>query len=507
MNTAIVSMQGITKSFNNNLVLNNVDFELKQGEIHALLGENGAGKSTLMKILRGVYQPDSGKIIVQDKSYDRFNSPNEARTAGISMVFQEFSLVPTLTVAQNIFLTREVRNHYGLLDDKECERRAKTFFDELEVDINPRAVVSQLSTGYRQLTEITAALSQEARILVFDEPTASLTQTETLALFKLMRRLKEKGISMIYISHRMEEIFKIADRITVLRDGRKIITDEVANLTIQKVIEHILGRKAEAIDSKELISSVQPDEILLEVKNLKCARGVNNISFRLHRGEVVGFAGLMGSGRTELMQAIFGINPIKEGEILVNGKLIKVTNPTESMNSSIALIPEDRRVQGLILDHSIRDNFILPMIQLNRLANRKVFVDYQRGNDLAEYYVKTLKIRSDSIEKTVRFLSGGNQQKVVIAKWLCTDPEILLMDEPTAGVDIGTKSEILNIVRELAKQGKGVIFISSELQELLAVCDRVIVVKNGQVDQILNRQDIPGEERLHQILQGAGNGD
>jgi len=505
MTATIISMEGITKSFNNITVLNNVDFELKAGEIHALLGENGAGKSTLMKILRGVYQPDRGKIIVQGKSYDRFNSPNDARAAGISMVFQEFSLVPTLTVAQNIFLTREVKNRLGFLDDKECEKRAKVFFDELEVDIDPHAVVSQLSTGYRQLTEITAALSQEARILVFDEPTASLTQTETLSLFRLMRRLKEKGISMIYISHRMEEIFKIADRITVLRDGRKIVSDEISNLTIQKVIEHILGRKAESIDSRELISTVQQDQVLLEVNNLKCNRGVNDISFRLHRGEVIGLAGLMGSGRTELMQAIFGINPIKEGDILVKGKSIKVKTPAESMKSDIALIPEDRRVQGLILDHSIRDNFILPMIQLNRLANRNIFVDYRRGNDLAEYYVKTLKIRSDSIEKMVRFLSGGNQQKVVIAKWLSTEPEILLMDEPTAGVDIGTKSEILNIVRDLAKQGKGVVFISSELQELIAVCDRVIVIKNGQVDQVLSRQAIPGEERLHQILQGAGN--
>lgn len=505
MSSAIISMEGITKSFNNITVLNDVDFELREGEIHALLGENGAGKSTLMKILRGVYQPDHGKMIVQGKSFDRFTSPNEARAAGISMVFQEFSLVPTLTVAQNIFLTREIKNRFGLLDDKECERRAKVFFDELEVDIDPQAVVSQLSTGYRQLTEITAALSQEARILIFDEPTASLTQTETLSLFRLMRRLKDKGISMIYISHRMEEIFKIADRITVLRDGRRIITDEISNLTIQKVIEHILGRKAEAIDSRELVSTVQQDQVLLDVKNLKCNRGVNDISFRLHRGEVIGLAGLMGSGRTELMQAIFGINPIKEGDILVKGKSIKVKTPEESMKSDIALIPEDRRVQGLILDHSIRDNFILPMIQLKRLANRNIFVDYRRGNDLAEHYVKTLKIRSDSIEKMVRFLSGGNQQKVVIAKWLSTEPEILLMDEPTAGVDIGTKSEILNIVRDLAKQGKGVIFISSELQELIAVCDRVIVIKNGQVDQVLNRHDIPGEERLHQILQGASN--
>ena len=504
MSDAIVSMQGITKAFNNITVLNNVDFELREGEIHALLGENGAGKSTLMKILRGVYQPDAGKIIVQGKSYDKFNTPNDARKAGIGMVFQEFSLVPTLTVAQNIFLTREIKNKVGLLDDKECEKRAKAFFDELEVDIDPHSIVSSLSTGYRQLTEITAALSQEARILIFDEPTASLTQIETLSLFRLMRRLKNKGISMIYISHRMEEIFKIADRITVLRDGRKIITDNISNLTIAGVIEHILGRKAEAINSRTVISTVRKDKILLEVNNLKCARGIHDVSFKLYSGEVIGIAGLMGSGRTELMQVIFGINPIKSGEIRTNGKQVQPKNPEDSMKSSVALIPEDRRVQGLILDHSIKENFILPMVQLNRLANGKLFVDYRKGASLAEHYVKNLKIRADSIDKVVRFLSGGNQQKVVIAKWLSTDPEILLMDEPTAGVDIGTKGEIIDMVRELAKQGKGIIFISSELQELLAVCDRVIVIKNGIIDRELDRQEIPGEEKLHQILQGAG---
>lgn len=503
MSKQIVQMQNITKAFNNITVLSDVNFELREGEIHALLGENGAGKSTLMKILRGVYQPDSGEIHVQDNVYDKFQTPNEARAAGISMVFQEFSLIPTLTVAQNIFLTREPRKRFGFLDDNECEKRAKTFFNQLEVEIDPGETVSQLSTGYRQLTEITAALSQDARILILDEPTASLTQNETMALFSTMRRLKEKGISMIYISHRMEEIFKIADRITVLRDGRNIITDEVSNLTIQGVIEHILGRKAEAIDSKLLVSSIQKEKILLEVKNLKSSRGVQDISFSLHSGEVIGIAGLMGSGRTELVQAIFGINPIKSGEIFIKGKSIKVRSTEESMRSSIALIPEDRRVQGLILDHNVRDNFILPMIKLNRLVNRKLFVNDQKGDQLTDQYVTQLKIRTDSIYKTVRFLSGGNQQKVVIGKWLSTDPEILLMDEPTAGVDIGTKGEIIDMVRKLANQGKGIIFISSELQELLAVCDRIIILRNGLVDRELDRQEIPGEERLHQILQGA----
>lgn len=502
MSSAIVQMQGITKSFNNIPVLNQVNFELLTGEVHALLGENGAGKSTLMKILRGVYEADAGEIVIQGQPV-QFHSSKDARASGISMVFQEFSLIPTLTVAQNIFLTREARGKFGLLDDRECERRSKLLFDDMEVAIDPRATVETLSTGFRQLTEIATALSQEARILILDEPTASLTHTETLALFKLIRRLKEKGISIIYISHRMKEIFQIADRITVLRDGHNIITDEVSNLTIQEVIEHILGRKAEKTLQWEESAQVENPKMLLNVKNLSCNRGVNNVSFSLYKGEVLGLAGLMGSGRTELVQAIFGMNPAKSGEVHVNGRKENIESPEGAMRARIALIPEDRRLQGLILMHSIKDNFVLPMIQLNRLARRKLMVDDQKGNQLSQHYLEKLKIRSDSINKIVGLLSGGNQQKVVIAKWLCTEPDILLMDEPTAGVDIGTKSEIIEIIRQLAREGKGVIFISSELQELLAVCDRILVIKQGRIDQEIHRKEISSEERLHQILQGA----
>jgi len=502
MSSTIVQMQGITKSFNTIPVLNQVNFELRKGEIHALLGENGAGKSTLMKILRGVYQADAGKIIVQGHEV-KLASSSDARNNGISMVFQEFSLIPTLSVAQNIYLTREPRSKFGLLDDRECEKRSKSLFDEMEVDIDPKSLVEELSTGYRQLTEIATALSQEARILILDEPTASLTHTETLALFSLMRRLKEKGISIIYISHRMEEIFQIADRITVLRDGQNIITDDVDNLTIQEVIEHILGKKAEKALQWEENTCVDRSQTLLEITNVSCNRGVKDISLSLFKGEVLGLAGLMGSGRTELIQAIFGMNPIKSGEIRVKGNKISIQNPESAMRAQIALIPEDRRLQGLILIHSIKDNFVLPMIKLNRLQRRKLFVDDQKGNDLSIHYLNKFKIRSDSINKVVGLLSGGNQQKVVISKWLSTDPEILLMDEPTAGVDIGTKGEIIEIVRQLAGEGKGVIFVSSELQELLAVCDRILIIKKGKVEQELDRNQISSEERLHQILQGA----
>ena len=502
MGSNIVEMRNITKEFNRNPVLEQVNFELREGEVHALLGENGAGKSTLMKILCGVYQPDGGEIRIQGNPV-KFDSSNESRASGIAMVFQEFSLIPSLTVAQNIFLMQEARNRFGLLDDHMDERRALGLLQEMGVEIDPRLTVSQLSTGYRQLTEIATALSKEARILILDEPTASLTHTETLALFKLIRRLKERGISTIYISHRMEEIFQIADRITILRDGRNVITDDIRNLTIHRVIEHILGHKA-AQDVKRTGQSLDRSwQPLLEVRNLICELGVNNVSFKLHAGEVLGITGLMGSGRTELLQAIFGINRIKSGDVHVKGEKIEVSGTESSMRAGIALIPEDRRFQGLILTHSVRDNFVLPLITLQRLSHRNLFVDDRKGNSLADSYLRKLQIRSDSIFKEVRFLSGGNQQKVVIAKWMSTEPDILLMDEPTAGVDIGTKSEIIEMIRQLASQGKGVIIVSSEINELLLVSDRILVMRKGQVSQELDRSEIHSEENLHAILQGA----
>ncbi len=858
MNVTAIQMKGIKKSFGNVPVLKTVDFELRQGEIHTLLGENGAGKSTLVKILRGVYLADSGEITVAGKPV-QINSPADAEANGIAMVFQEFSLIPTLTVAQNIFLTREGRNKFGLLDDRASERKAAALFKEMGVDIDPRATVAQLSTGYRQLTEIASALSEDARVLILDEPTASLTQTETLALFKLIRRLRDKGIAIIYISHRMQEIFQIADRITVLRDGNRIITEDVANLTIPQVIEYIIGRKivirqryeafkktmsrdypeiqivaeegiggpdfandaekaasemltkhpdlagiwavwdvpaegvitaAQNMNRQELVittidlgqnvaaemargglvkglsaqrpfdqgvteaklagygllgkeappfvamnalpvsqanllkawqtvyhgdpppalsglvalpqaaepTTVEPaaalaplaDKIfstgpneeqptpasqislteaeveqirqmhataaivlhygnndwadaqvaglttqfkkmgieviavtdsgfnpeqqtadlktviakkpniivsiptdpvtmattylqaaeqgiklvfmdivpsgmrqgrdyvsvvstdnyghgmasahmmanelggrgkigliylaadsadltlrwrerafdhdvepLLEARNLTCEAMIRDVSFRLYAGEVLGLAGLMGSGRTELVEAIFGVNRIKSGELRVKGHKVTIRNPTDSMKARIALIPEDRRDQGLVLSHSVKDNFFMPLLNLGRLSKQNGLVDDKKGNQLVENYVKKLKVRVNSIFAPIRLLSGGNQQKIVIAKWLSTEPDILLMDEPTAGVDIGTKGEIVEMVRQLADEGKGIIIISSELQELLAISDRILILKNGQINRELDRREVQTEEKLHQLLQGA----
>lgn len=502
MTPAIIEMKGITKDFNHIRVLDHINFELVQGEIHALLGENGAGKSTLMKILRGIYQPEEGEIIINGKPVI-INSPSDSRLNGISMVFQEFSLIPSLTVAQNIFLTRESRSKIGLINDRNDEKRAALLLSEMGVEIDPSLLVEQLSTGFRQLTEIVAALSQDAQILILDEPTASLTHTETMTLFGLLRKLKERGISIIYISHRMEEIFQIADRITVLRDGKNIITDQVQNLSIQQVIEHILGHKAVQVIKKSNFKVDSSSTPLLEVNHLNCDKGVKDVSIMLNAGEVLGIAGLMGSGRTEIAQTLFGITPAQSGEIKVKGKLVKINNAKSGMQAKIAFIPEDRRLQGLSTIHTIKENFELPLIILRKLNKHKIFIDDRKIVEMINGFVEKLKIKCDSIEKEIRLLSGGNQQKVVIAKWLSTEPDILIMDEPTAGVDIGTKTEILEIARDLANEGKGILIISSELQELLSICDRILIVKNGSIVDEMLRSEIKSEDGLHQILQGA----
>lgn len=501
--TLAVELKGIVKSFNSVPVLRGVDFQLRKGEIHALMGGNGAGKSTLMKILQGVYTLDGGEVEVGGTPVN-IRSPQDAKANGIGMVFQEFSLIPTLTVAQNVFLTSEPRGKGGLLDDAEAERRAQALFTDMGVDIDPQAEVAGLSTGYWQLTEIAKALSQNARVLIMDEPTAALAISETQALFELIRSFKAKGISIVYISHRMEEIFQIADRITVLRDGQRALTASTAELTMHQLVEQIVGRKMEqafAWQERQVNRSETP---LLEVQNLKSAPRVKDMSFRLYAGEILGVAGLMGSGRTELMRALFGIDRIQSGQVSVRGRPITIRNPQDALAAGISLVPEDRRAQGLVLSHALKDNLLLPLLgslRQNGLINDK------KGNQLVQSYVDSLQIKTDSIHKVIRLLSGGNQQKVVIAKWLASEPDILLLDEPTAGVDIGAKTEILDVIRRLADEGKGIIVISSEFTELLAVADRVLIIRNGVVKQELMRQEIESQEALEHIVQRASAGE
>ncbi|HEX2281794.1 MAG TPA: sugar ABC transporter ATP-binding protein [Thermomicrobiales bacterium] len=499
MDPVAVRMTGISKSFSGIRVLHGVDFDLRKGEVHALVGGNGAGKSTLMKILQGVYTPDEGQIAVDGRPVE-IRSPHDARSLGIGMIFQEFSLIPTLTVAQNIFLGREPRGSGGLIDDRTSVRRTRELFAELEEEIEPNARMLDLSTGYWQLTEIAKALAQDARVLIMDEPTSSLTATEAQSLFALVQRLKDRGISIIYISHRMDEIFRITNRITVLRDGCHILTEDTASLTMNQVIDAIVGKTMEqAFEWRErsVDRSVAP---LLQVRNLSAGKRVQDVSFDLYPGEILGLAGLMGSGRTELARAIFGIDRIDKGEVVIRGERVAIGNPEEAITAGVSLVPEDRRIQGLVLDHSVKDNVLLPL--LDRL-DRSGIIDDRRGDHLAGSIVEDLSIKTSSIGTTVRLLSGGNQQKVVIGKWLATEPEILVMDEPTAGVDIQAKTEILGVIRALADRGKGIIVISSELVELLAVSDRLLVLRDGRVVRDIDRREIRTEEELHSAVQGA----
>jgi ribose transport system ATP-binding protein len=497
--TPAVEMRGVEKGFGGTPVLRGVNFTLAPGEVHALAGGNGAGKSTLMKILQGVHRPEAGTIRVGGRE-TALHSTAAAEAAGIEMVFQEFSLVPTLSVARNIFLNHEPRR-FGLIDDRAMVRRAGEILAGMGVDLDPRAEVAALPTGYWQLTEIAKALALDAKVLIMDEPTASLTKTESEALFALIERLRARGVSIVYISHRMEEIYRICDRITVLRDGGVVMTEPIADVTPERIVEAIVGRQMEnALEWEERAASDGQGPPLLEVRNLTAANGVTNMSFSLRAGEILGLAGLMGSGRTELARLIFGIDRPTSGEILLRGEPAGITNPRIAIAKGIALVPEDRRLQGLVLTHAVRDNLLLPA--LGGLT-RAGFVDDRSGDGLAARLIERLQIRLSSPKRPVNLLSGGNQQKVVIGKWLGRDPDVLILDEPTAGVDIGTKTEIIQRIRELADSGKAVIVISSELAELLAVSDRVLVLRRGTVTADLDRRDIADEESLQLAIQGV----
>lgn len=497
-NSPAIEMRSIEKSFGTNPVLKNVDFSVTVGEVHALAGENGAGKSTLMKILQGVYQKDAGEILVSGQVTE-IEDTFAARRAGIGMVFQEFSLIPSLTVAQNIFLTNEPTK-FGLIDDAKAKALALGIFKEMEVEVDPSRTVESMPTALWQLTEIAKALAQNAKVLIMDEPTASLAKHEAEGLFALIERLKAKGIAIVYISHRMDEIYRIADRITVLRDGSRVLTESLKKVSPEQIVEAIVGRKSAAHLVHKSRADKISSKIALDVKNLSSGPKLQNVSLQLRRGEILGLAGLMGSGRTELVNTLFGILKPTSGTIAINGKLVDISSPKRAIDNRIALVPEDRRSQGLVLDHPVTENLTLPLLDdlksSGLLSKKKIAV---KSKEIIDQF--DIKLAHPSIR--VSSLSGGNQQKVVIGKWLGTNPEILLMDEPTAGVDIGTKSEILDLVRKIADSGKSVILVSSELPELLSVSDRILVLKDGHVSKSLNRDEIPSEEFLQLAIQGA----
>lgn len=480
MNRTIVEMDNIVKSFAGIKALNDVHLDLREGELHALMGENGAGKSTLMKILTGVYSKDSGtiKLASEDGSLKEveIKTPLQAQHLGISMVFQEFNLLDNMDIAENIFLGREPVDRKHCIDKKKMYADAKKWLDKVHLDIDPKSKVSDLSVGFKQLLEIAKCLSFNARIIILDEPTASLTDRESETLFSIIDELKRNNISIVYISHRMEEVFNLADRITVFRDGTYIDTVERKNFKEDEIIKMMIGRELQEDVSARAIKGGS-DEIALEVQNIKVYKNSTPVNLKLRKGEILGMFGLVGAGRTELSRVIFGIDPVGDGRILVDGKEIKITRPLDAIKAGIALVPEDRKDLGLILGMSVKDNMLLPKLGTftSPVLNKKNI------SNITGTYIQDLSIALASEEEEVKNLSGGNQQKVVIAKWMAMNPKILIMDEPTRGIDIGAKSEIYAIMRKLTEEGMSIIMISSEMAEIQKVSDRVIVMHEGSV--------------------------
>ena len=480
-----VVMTGIAKSFGGVKAVERVDFAVRKGEIHALLGQNGAGKSTILKILSGVHKPDAGEIWINGVKLEE-HTPEAARRLGIAMIFQEGSLISTLTVAENIFLTREPKGAGGFLDDRTALKEAHVLLEKIGVDLDPRRRVSNLSAGQRQLTEIAKALSLNASVLIMDEPTATLSTAEIDHMFAFLDRLKRSGVSIIYVSHRMEEIRRICDRVTILRDGRNVMTQGVAETPLDHIVEQIVGRRIGAFERRARTNQKLGPEILRVTQLTGKPRPIE-ASFTIRAGEIVGIAGLLGSGRSSLARSITGLQPVAKGEIRVKETAVKITSPPEALAAGIAMIPEDRLTQGLVLQHSVANNMTLPVI--DRLS-RYGFVNEAEERALVQDFVKRLRVKTASPQLPVRALSGGNQQKVVLAKWLAADPSLLILDEPTAGVDIGSKTEIVEIIRELADQGKGVIVISSEPAELLAFSDRILIMSEGRIVREVASEEI-----------------
>ena len=496
---AAVDLQGIHKSFGGVKALIGVDFRVMPGEIHALLGGNGAGKSTILKILNGVYAPDSGAINIGGALREGL-TPEAARAAGVAMIYQEMSLIPSLTVAQNVYLTREAKSGLGLIDDRMAERKAGALFDMLEVDVNPRSLVADLGAGQRQLTEIVKAISQDARVLVLDEPSTALAVSDVERLFAFLRKLKAQGVAIIYVSHRMDEIARIADRATILRDGRHIITAPLSELPIDVMIGHIVGKRSRGL-SDVARAPVALGETLLELRAVTGEFKPNDVTLTLRRGEVLGLAGLLGSGRSSLARVIAGMEPLISGEILVDGGPVSISKPGDAIAAGIALVPEARATQGVIAAHSVASNICLSVLDQ---VSVKGVVRNASVKQTADRQIEDLSIKTASRDHAVSTLSGGNQQKVVIGKWLAADPDILILDEPTAGIDIGSKSEIIALVRQLAQAGKAVLMISSELTELLVACDRIAVMSDGRIAGMHERQDLndlslPADDAEHQL--------
>jgi ribose transport system ATP-binding protein len=489
--TAVLEMRGIVKTYPGVHALKGVDFDVLPGEVHALVGENGAGKSTLMKIMAGAETMDSGEVRLDGQPVT-IDSPHRAMDLGINIIYQEFNLVPYLSVAENIFLGREPKAAIpGFVDFRRMHEEAQRLMDSLGVKVNVRTEVARLSIAQQQMVEIAKATSKNSRVIAMDEPSATLTDHELRNLFDLIRTLKERGVGIIYISHRMEEIFEIADRVTVMRDGERVGTHSVRELTREDIIRMMVGRELKETKFNRAATIGKP---LLEVRGLTRHGVFRDISFQVRAGEILGIGGLVGAGRTEVARAIFGADPLDAGEILIDGQPVRIANPRDAIRHGVGLVTEDRKSQGLVLGMAVRENVTLANLGALTAAG---FVRAGEERGVAEKYVKDLGVRTPSIEQTVRNLSGGNQQKVVLSKWLYTDSRVLIFDEPTRGIDVGAKDEIYELMNALAEQGKAMIMISSELPELLRMSDRILVMHEGVITGELSGEKATQEAVMH----------
>lgn len=491
MGEVILTMNGIDKSFPGVHALDHVNLEVRKGEVHALMGENGAGKSTLMKVLTGIYTKDEGTITYEGKEV-AFANPREAQAAGIVIVHQELNMLNHLTVAQNIFIGREMMTG-KLISDKKMNEEAKKLFDKLNIDIDPTEKMGRLTVGKQQMCEIAKAISHDAKVIVFDEPSAALTETEIDELFKIIKDLREKQMGIVYISHRMDEIKVITDRVTVMRDGGYVGTLITEDSTKDDIINMMVGRVI--YEEPKTKSNVAPDApVVLKVENLNAGKMVQDVSFELHKGEILGFSGLMGAGRTETARALFGADPKESGDVYINGKKMDIKNPMDAVKNGIGYLSEDRKQYGIVVQKTVAENST--MASLDNYMNG-IFINKKKEAAVASKYVDSLKTKTPSVDQLVVNLSGGNQQKVVIAKWLVKDCDILIFDEPTRGIDVGAKSEIYQLMNELVAEGKSIIMISSEMTEILRMSDRIVVMCEGRKTGEMDISEATQENIMH----------
>jgi ribose transport system ATP-binding protein len=492
-------MEGISKAFPGVQALQDVTFEVTRGEIHALVGENGAGKSTLMKILTGALSRDQGDICLRGQPVE-IDTPSHAQSLGISMIHQELSLIPYLTVGQNIYLGREPRARLpGFINWTALYAQAQELLDRLNVDVDARAEVGELRIAQQQMVEVAKALSLNADLIAMDEPTSALTERETEVLFDVMRSLRAQGVSLIFISHRLEEVFQIANRVTVLRDGQLIGTSDIAELDEDRVVRMMVGRKLGEMYPK---AEVERQALVLDATDLHDGRELRGVSLKLYRGEILGVAGLVGAGRTALAETLFGIRPMVSGDVRVEDQPVRIGSPGEAIRLGMGFVPEDRKLQGLFMNMAVRENITLSALDQ---VTRWGFVNSTKADRLAREEVKKLDIRTPSLRQRVRNLSGGNQQKVIIARWLTLKPRVLILDEPTRGIDVGAKAEIHALMNQLAQEGVGVLMISSELPEVLGVSDRILVMHEGRVTGEFRRDEATQDDIMRAATGGKGN--